>query len=51
MKMTLCRCIKAFEILNGFYLPVSDKMRFDAALVKFLIRLDQLWRNKESKIP
>ena len=26
-------------------------MRFDVALVKFLIRLDQLWRSKESKVP
>ena len=41
--------LRLSKLLNSFYFSVSYKIKFHAALVKLLILLDQLRRNKEVK--
>ena len=49
MKMILQWFIQVLKLQNGFYFLLPYKVQFDAALVKLLIRVEQLRQNKGNK--
>lgn len=49
MKLIYQWYIQVLKLRNGFYYPVYYKGQFDAALVKFLICVEQLPGTKEDK--